>query len=186
LEDKREGNLPDRVIADSIQQKVLETIERTAHLVSLAPAENLKWHPPSPGNGIAAIDLGHLLGHLLDCLAGFCAAFYAAFPARLSDFHALRSLTVNHFCAREEATIRIETYSTCIVRAFECCSDEDLVRELPTTFVPSGEPLVTVLLGNLEHLINHKYQLFFYLKLLGSPVGTQDLYKLRGTPRLAG
>ena len=173
------------VIADSIQQKVLEAIELTAHLVSLVPSESLEWRPVAPGNGIAAIDLGHLLGHLLDCLGGFCAAFYAAFPARLSDFEALRSLTVNHFCAREEATIRIETYSTCIIRAFECCSDEDLGRKLATVFVPSGEPLVTVLLGNLEHLINHKYQLFFYLKLLGSPVGTQDLYKLRRNPRLA-
>ncbi|HEV3038281.1 MAG TPA: hypothetical protein VHA33_10940 [Candidatus Angelobacter sp.] len=41
---------------------------------------------------------------------------------------------------------------------------------------------MTILLGNLEHLMNHKYQLFFYLKLLGIPAGTQDLYKLRGAP----
>jgi hypothetical protein len=34
------------------------------------------------------------------------------------------------------------------------------------------------LLANLEHFINHKYQLFFYLKLLGVSVDTRDLYKL--------
>jgi hypothetical protein len=35
-------------------------------------------------------------------------------------------------------------------------------------FVPQGEPLLTLLLGNLEHFINHKYQLFSYLKGKGS------------------
>ncbi len=174
--------LSSRAIVDSIEQKVLETIERTGHLVRLAPAGCLTWHPMPIEHDIAPINLGHLLGHLLDCMAGFCAVFYAAFPERLHDFEALRSLTVNHFCSREETTIKIETYSTCIVRGFACCTDDDLRRKLPTVFVPDGEPLMTLLLGNLEHLINHKYQLFFYLKLLGIPVGTQDLYKLRGTP----
>jgi hypothetical protein len=41
---------------------------------------------------------------------------------------------------------------------------------------------MTLLLGNLEHLVNHKYQLFFYLKMLGVPLGTPDLYRLRGMP----
>jgi hypothetical protein len=39
---------------------------------------------------------------------------------------------------------------------------------------------MTVMLGNLEHYINHKHQLFFYLKLLGVKVGTPDLYHFRG------
>ncbi len=39
---------------------------------------------------------------------------------------------------------------------------------------------MTLLLGNLEHLLNHKYQLFFYLKLLGVPVNSSDLYRFRG------
>jgi hypothetical protein len=169
-----------RAIVESTQQKVLETIELTAHLVGLAPDDKLEWRPVLAAAGIAATDLGHLLGHLLDCLAGFCAAFHAAFPAHLRDFDALRSLTVNHLCSKEEALIRIEAYLTCIVRGFECCTDQDLGRKLPTVFVPGGETLMTILLGNLEHLINHKYQLFFYLKLLGIPAGTQDLYKWRG------
>jgi len=37
---------------------------------------------------------------------------------------------------------------------------------------------MTILLGNLEHFINHKYQLFFYLKLLGVRVTTRDLYRI--------
>lgn len=58
-------------------------------------------------------------------------------------------------------------------------SDKLLARPIPTVFVPSGEAVLTVLLGNLEHLLNHKHQLFFYLKLLGVVVTTRDLYRLR-------
>jgi len=36
------------------------------------------------------------------------------------------------------------------------------------------------MLGNLEHLINHKHQLFTYLKLMGESVGSRDLYRFRG------
>jgi hypothetical protein len=49
-------------------------------------------------------------------------------------------------------------------------------------FVPEGQTLMAVLLGNLEHLINHKYQLFFHLKLAGVRVGSADLYKWRNPP----
>jgi hypothetical protein len=59
-------------------------------------------------------------------------------------------------------------------------SDADLARLLPTVFVPQGETLLTLLLGNLEHLINHKHQLFVLLRSLGCPVATADLYRLRG------
>jgi hypothetical protein len=43
--------------------------------------------------------------------------------------------------------------------------------------VAEGEPVMTLLLENFEHLMNHKYQLFFYLKLLGTGVNTSDLYR---------
>jgi hypothetical protein len=57
---------------------------------------------------------------------------------------------------------------------------EDLARPIPTVFVPEREALLTLLLGNLEHLISHKYQLLTYLKLAGVAVGTPDIYRFRG------
>lgn len=172
--------MQERAIADSVSGKILEAIERTDHLVSLAPVERLSWRPEMPDGQTAAIDLGHLLGHLLTCLAGFCAALYAAFPAELSDMEKLRSLTVDHSCAPGETRERIALYSRHISQGLARCSDEDLGRKIKTVFVPEGETLLTILLGNLEHLGNHKYQLFFYLKMLGVKVGTPDLYRLRG------
>jgi hypothetical protein len=170
----------DRLVVECVEAKVRETIERTEHLVALVPQELLDWRPPVPSGAPTGTDLGHLLGHLPDCLAGFCAAFYAAFPSELSELLALRSIAVNESCSPQKAAVCIRQFATAIERGFHLCEDTDLSRLIPTAFVPEGEKLLTLLLGNLEHLTNHKYQLFFYLKLMGRPVGTQDLYHLRG------
>jgi hypothetical protein len=172
--------LADGAIVLSVKEKVLESVERTDHLVSLVPAERLNWRPEVPLSASPPSNLGHILGHLLDCMAGFCAAFYAAFPEELGDFLEYRSLTMNRSCFPEEARAHIKLYVSLIERGFHCCIDADLARKIQTVFVPEGETLLTILLGNLEHLINHKYQLFFHLKLAGVPVTSQDIYKWRG------
>jgi hypothetical protein len=174
--------MPEHAIVSSVAAKVSEAIERTAHLVSLVPAERLGWRPDLPSNVTPAHDLGDTLGHLLDCLAGFCAVFHAAFPSELAEFTALRTLPVNQSCSPDEATRRIGVYAQHIERGFRCCADADLTRKVPTVFVPKGESLMTLLLGNLEHLLNHKYQLFLYLKLAGVPASSRDLYKFRLIP----
>jgi hypothetical protein len=156
--------------------KVGEQIERTRHLISLIPAGRADWTPPIPG----AWPAGVLLGHLLDCLAGFCAVLQAAVPVELAHFSRLRELPVNQPCSPEEATGRIAHYRDHIEEGFRRLTDADLSRRLPTVFVPEGEPLLTLLLGNLEHLVNHKHQLFIYLKLQGVPVESRDLYRFRG------
>jgi hypothetical protein len=172
--------VPERAITVSLKVKVLETIERTDHLVSLVPANRLEWRPELLPGLQPASEVGSLLGHLLDCMSGFCAAFHAAFPRELSDFGELRSMSVNQCCSPEKARRNIALYAARIERGFQCCADSDLNGKIQTVFVPQGEALLTILLGNLEHLINHKYQLFFYLKLVGLPVNSRDIYVWRG------
>lgn len=146
--------------------KVDEQIERTIHLAELVPA----------GGAEAAL----LLGHLLDCMGGFCAVLAAAMPERLAHFSELRGLPVNHACSAAEAVQRMAIYRSHIEEGFQVLRDDDLSRLLPTVFVPGGETVLTLLLGNLEHLINHKHQLFVLLRTSGCRVGTADLYRLRG------
>jgi hypothetical protein len=172
--------LAERAIVESLQAKVLEAIERTEHLVSLAPADRLAWKPEMPASVAPVNDLAHTLGHLLDCLAGFCAVFRAAFPERLADFEKLRDLPVNRAGSVEEVSAGMRVFAGHIARGFDCCADSDLARRIPTLFVPAGETLLTLLLGNLEHLNNHKYQLFLYLKLAGVAVSSRDVYQFRG------
>jgi len=166
----------DQLLCNALLSKILEQIERTDHLISALPAEQLDWSPPVPG----AWPPGVLFGHLLECLAGFCAALYAAHPDHLPHFDQLRELPVNCRCSRDAARERIGQYRACIAEGFALLTDADLGRLVPTAFVSSGESILTLLLGNMEHLINHKHQLFMYLRLMGLDVRSQDLYHFRG------
>jgi uncharacterized damage-inducible protein DinB len=167
-----------KALTSVLASSVDNSLEKTAHLVSLIDPSHLSHKPSVPEGCAPVVSLGHLLGHLLDCMAGFCAAFYAAFPAKLDSLQTLREDPVNHFCKPSEALERIRVYRMEIARGFRVCSDVDLKRKLKTVFQPHGARLAAILLGNLEHLLNHKYQLFFYLRILGAPVGTKDLYYL--------
>jgi uncharacterized damage-inducible protein DinB len=153
-------------LCDSLLAKIEEQIERTEHLIALIPADRLGWTPRYAG----AWPVETLVGHLLDCLAGFCAVLAAVEPERLAHFQRLRSA--------DAASLAV--YRRHIEEGFALLADEDLGKSIPTLFVPGGETVLTLLLGNLEHLINHKHQLFTYLKEMGVEVGTADLYCLRG------
>jgi uncharacterized damage-inducible protein DinB len=147
----------------ALLDKIGEQIERTGHLIGMVPAERLDWRP-QPGDWTT----GELIGHLLDCISGFCAVLVAAEPVRLAHFVKLR-----------EVPPAMELYRAHIQEGFALLTDGDLARRVPTVFVAQGESILTLLLGNLEHLINHKHQLFTYLKQMGVPVATPDLYRFR-------
>jgi hypothetical protein len=166
----------DQFLCTTLLSKILEQIERTDHLICALPEEGLDWVPPVP----SAWSVGLLFGHFLECLAGFCAVLYAAYPDRLRHFDHLRELPVNCRCNKDATQERINVYRARIAEGFALLNDADLGRPLRTAFVSDGEPILTLLLGNLEHLINHKHQLFTYLKLIGVDVGSQDLYRFRG------
>ncbi|MGA3239633.1 MAG: DinB family protein [Bryobacteraceae bacterium] len=163
-----------RILCGSLLAKIDEQIERAAHLAGLLP-ENL-WESPSDSQG--GWTAGDLLGHLLDCMAGFCAALHAAEPDELAHFLQLRELPVNLSIGPGEFRTRLKVYRAHIAEGFALLEDADLARSIPTVFVPAGVTLLTLLLGNLEHLINHKRQLFELLKRTGIKVGTADLYRL--------
>jgi hypothetical protein len=160
-------------LSSAILKKIEQQIERADHLVALVPPERLEWRPVD-----ASLRVCDLLGHLLESLAGFCAALFALEPDRLASFANLRQLPVNHCCGVEEARLQMRLYLDHIRYGFEKITDADLARRTPTLFSPEGETLIALLLNNLEHLINHKYQLFFYLKLLGLEIKTADLYHI--------
>lgn len=164
-----------RVLVHALQAKISEQIERTEHLIRSVPEDSEDWAPAISD----AWPLGKLLGHLLDCLAGFCAALYAVAPLRFADFARLRDLPVNHICSPAEAASRIAVYRDSLQEGLATLDDSDLATRVPTVFIKDGELLLTLLLGNLEHLINHKHQLFMYLKARGVSVSSSDLYHFR-------
>ncbi len=166
----------EQTLCTILLSKIDEQIERLDHLIAVVPETHLGWRPAIPDSFSMAV----LLGHLLECLAGFCAVLSAAEPERLRHFLDLRNLPVNHPASPSEARARIRAYHSSIREGFSVLRDGDLSRMVPTVFTRGGEPLLTLLLGNLEHTINHKHQLFLYLQLAGIAVRTSDLYHLRG------
>ena len=165
-----------RALTTLLLHKVHEQLDRTDHLIAAVPPDRLDWRPDVDG---PAFTTGALLGHLMECVAGFCAVLYASHPTRLSHFLSLKELA-DDVAGAEEARRRLAEYGRHIDEGFALLTDDDLGRLLPTVFVADGEAVMTLLLGNLEHLINHKFQLFHHLKLMGLPLGTADLYVLRG------
>ncbi|HET6268288.1 MAG TPA: hypothetical protein VFG11_11270 [Acidobacteriota bacterium] len=163
------------ILVQSFFAKVEEQIHLLQGLIPFIPPEKLLWQPQE--NTFRLCDI---LGHLLETLAGFCAALYAVHPDELGHLLKLREKPVNHCCGIDEALQRIHEYQGSIGGASKMLNDSDLLTVISTVFTRRGETLLTILLGNLEHLINHKFQLYFYLKLLRAPVSSTHLYRFRG------
>lgn len=179
-EDSSLENAKMNVLAGLIFAKVSEQVDLLGDMIRRLPPGKSRWTPELP---LASFPqprcLGEVLGHLLQCLAGFVAVLYAVHPAQLEHFLELKKRTINHLCAEDEALERIAEYRRCLREGFQLLQDDELARTMPTVFVPEGEAVLTLLLGNLEHLINHKHELFFYVKLLGVPLTSADLYLFR-------
>jgi hypothetical protein len=164
------------ILCTIVLSKVEDQMERVDHLATLIPDTQLDWTPPIT-NGFS---VSVLLGHLMESLAGFCAVLYAAKPDSLRHFIALKNLPVNTRIGPTEARARLGAYREHIREGFAALRDPDLGRMIPTVFVPEGEPVLSLLLTNSEHLASHKYQLFIYLRMLGVNVASKDLYHFSG------
>jgi hypothetical protein len=162
-----------RALTIALHEKVCEQIERTEHLIRAVPGNAIDWAPPIDRPWTTAT----LLGHLVACLSGFCAALHRAEPERLAHLLELQSLLPAS--GVPEIRERFSVFARHVDRGFDAIEDTTLAKVVPTVFVPEGQSLLTLFLSNLEHLINHKHQLFMYLRWLGVNVTSEDLYRFR-------
>ena len=149
-----------------------ESIYRpTAKLISMAPANKLDWKPAKG----SYMSLGQLLHHLSTCPGVLVAAVNNAFPPAeaFQKFleEDLKNTKTPEVAGREASRGWEEAKAVLL-------SVSDVAFQSKMVSVPWGPamPLWRVSLAMAEHWVNHKYQLFFYLKLLGLPVNTMTLY----------
>jgi hypothetical protein len=174
------GNTTKELVSD-LWEKVNEQIDLLGEIIQRIPPGVTNWKPALPATSFPnARSLGEVTGHLLECLAGFLAVLYAGRPEELAGLIELKQRRVNHACGSDEALQRIEEYRMHMHAGFAALSDADLSKKISTVFVPTGESILTLLLGNFEHCVNHKHELFYYVKLLGIPLTSRDLYRFRG------
>jgi hypothetical protein len=165
--------LPERSLVEALRVKVGEAVERTDHLALLRKAACLA--AGKAAQQLNAMDVGHLLGHLRLSFRFLCRfQSLPEHPRILISPGLAEPLLLTEGSQRAHCRIW-ETNRTRVPPVqrfrFEACSK--------TIFARKGETLMTLLLGNLEHLLNHKYQLFLYIKL-GRTGDLRDLYQFRG------
>ena len=148
--------------------RIDEDFALVEEMLALVPVGSEGWRPAWPGD--LPFTVAELAAHLAESFGGVCACF-----ARLLN---LRQVETVGLSVRESGEV-MAAYRAQVREAFELMEDADLVRVIPTYFVPEGEPLLAVLLTNWKHVNHHAHQLFVYLKLLGVPVGTRHLYRFR-------
>lgn len=143
----------------------------SAKLISLAPAGKLDWKP-AQGDSMS---LGQLLHHLSTCPGGFVMAVNNAFPPSDTFQKFIQEDLKNSKTpevAGRELSRGWDEAKAALLGVSAAAFQAQMVA------VPWGPPmpLWRTCLSMAEHWVNHKYQLFFYLKLLGQPVNTMTLY----------
>ncbi len=164
-----------QVLSKSLLLKIEDSIELTQDLISRVPPERLGWAPPYPNSWTIEV----LLYHLVESVSGFCAVLAAVYPNELSDFADLRESWRSGQDPRVETSNRISLLQSHVQHGFSLLDDSALADVVPTVFLKQGETVLSLMLHNLEHLLNHKHQLFLLLKLLGVPMSSADLYRFR-------
>ena len=151
----------------------------TETLMKMAPPDKLDWKP-AEGNYLT---LGQVLEHLTTGLEGVRCFITGDWGVELTpegelppEMDILPPAEKFPSCDPDTALKKLDESYRVAKEALSGLSEEDFRSKMVKA--PWGEegPMWAMLLSLLEHQINHKYQLFFYLKMLGLPVNTITLY----------
>ncbi len=155
----------------------------TEKLISLVDDADLGWRPSTGNNWMTT---GQLLKHLTESCGAACRGFVTGdwglpegmkmedlSPAEMlppaEKLPTIASVAEAKQLLQNDKKIALETLAT--------CSEEVLARQpAPAPWDPSEIFLGHRLLQMVDHLKQHKGQLFYYLKLQGVPVNTGSLW----------
>jgi uncharacterized damage-inducible protein DinB len=140
-------------------------------LFDKVPADKLEWSPA----GAKFMPLGALLRHLAACPGLISVIAKNQFP----DAETLKKLIADNDNLRAtpaEAQALLKQTLAQALADIAALSDEDYKNKMVSAPFATL-PMWRMLLAGSEHLLNHKMQLYMYLKILGKPVGWMDLLK---------
>ena len=149
----------------------------TGELLAMVDGDRLEWKPSTGSNWMT---VGQLLQHLTESCGAPCRAFVTGdwgLPegADVSAIPPAEQLPAIGSVA--EAKRLIEADRQAALDALAATSEEDLAHKpAPAPWDPTPMVLGRRLLQMVDHLKQHKGQLFYYLKLQGKPVSTANLW----------
>jgi len=160
-----------------LQERLDRTYRVVDDLVDLLATDDLDWKPATGSNWMT---VGQLLEHLAGCGGrtfrylsdGKAATRTDESAGELPLADALPSVK-----SLEEGRSRIAADRDAALAALAALSDEELeVRPCPLWWDPREVSLGQRLSEMVDHLVQHKGQLFYYLKLMGRRVDTSLLW----------
>lgn len=167
-----------------LRQQLEDAFRVAERLVRLLDEKDLPWKPSEENNWMTT---GQLLLHLgKSCgmpMKGFATGEWdmpdhsavnekkteKKMPPPAGQLHAVGSIDEALKLLALDKALALDTLSN--------CSEEDLEsKPAPAPWDPARVNLGMRMLQMIDHLNQHKAQLFYYLKMQGKPVNTFDLY----------
>jgi hypothetical protein len=156
---------------DDFYQYALASFRPAENMLKMIPSDKLDWKP-APN----FMSMGQLICHLCDGIGTeLRMAIDNSWP-KPEEMSSLPELAKFPTCTIEEALAKLEKDKTTLSDILSGVTEEDFANKIIT--VPWGwkNNMERMALDFREHFVNHKMQLFTYLKLLGLPVNTETLY----------
>ena len=152
---------------DEFYDYALNAFRPAESLLKMVPADKLDWKP-----GENFMTLGQLICHLGDGIGMELDMLINNSWPRMEDM----GKGPMPSCTGQEALDKLEKDKATLKEVLAGVSEADFAEKIVK--VPWGweGKLEKMSLDFREHFINHKMQLFTYLKLLGFPVNTETLY----------
>ena len=154
---------------DEYFQYVLDCYKPAEKMLKMVPADKLDWKP-SP----TFLSTGQLICHLAGGIgAELDMMLKNAWPEMGDIAEGLKNMPS---CSVQEALAKLEKDKSVLREVLAGVTERDFANKIVS--VPWGwkSKLELMALNFRDHFVNHKMQLFTYLKLLGLPVNTETLY----------
>jgi len=166
-----------------LEKEVESTFKATSNLFDMVESDKLNWKPASGSNWMTT---GQLLMHI----ATACGSSFKGFLTGdwgLPEGVDMSKLSPEEMLppAEKMPTVMSLDEAKQLLEADKKLSDEMLAqvteddletKPAPAPWDPTQTPLGHRLLQMVQHMSQHKAQLFYYLKLQGKPVNTGHLY----------
>jgi len=143
-------------------------------LVRLVDEAKLNWKPPTGENWMT---LGQLLQHL-PTACGFCCRGFLTGEWDIPEGEMLPSAEKMPSAKSSAEVLQAlgEDKQAALAMVAEAGEENLANRKVPAPWDPTPKTLGEQFLMSIQHLGQHKGQLFYYLKLQGKPVHTGHLW----------
>jgi hypothetical protein len=155
---------------DEYYEYAVSAFRPAESLLKMVPADKLDWKP-----GASFMTLGQLICHLGDGIGTELRMLVDnSWPKPEVMSEAMKKGMPS--CGVQEALSKLEKDRTVLKDVLAGVTEEEFANKIVS--VPWGwkANMERMSLDFREHFVNHKMQLFLYLKLLGFSVNTETLY----------